>query len=111
MYPALSPFIDELRELYLEAERWLRRDPIILDLDGDGGGGGSGATAPGGIGGGGGGTGGTGGGGGRTESMEPGNTHWALTEWALESAEGTSREHAAKRIRLEQRAAKIPRTI
>ena len=36
MFPSLSPFVDLLRELYLEAERWLRRDPIILDLDGDG---------------------------------------------------------------------------
>ena len=35
-FPSPSPFIDLLRELYLEAERWLRRDPIILDLDGDG---------------------------------------------------------------------------
>ncbi len=50
-------------------------------------------------------------GGGRTESKEPGNTHWALIEWALESAEGTSREHAAKRIRLDRRASKIPRAI
>ena len=38
--------------------------------------------------------------------MEPGNTHWALMEWALESAEGTSREHAAKRIRLDRMAQK-----
>ena len=45
-------------------------------------------------------------GGGRAESMEPGNTHWALMEWALESAEGTCRKHAAKRICLDRRAAK-----
>ena len=74
--------------------------------DAGGGGGGSGATAPGGIGGGGG-AGGAGGGGGWTESMEPGNTHWALMEWALESAEGTCRKHAAKRICLDRRAAKM----
>ena len=72
--------------------------------DAGGGGGGSGATAPGGIGG----AGGAGGGGGRTESMEPGNTHWALMEWALESAEGTSLGTAAKRIRLDRRAQKTP---
>ena len=47
-------------------------------------------------------------GGGRTESMEPGNTHWALMDWALQSAEGTSREPAAKRIRLDRRAPKLP---
>ena len=46
-------------------------------------------------------------GGGRAESMEPGNTHRALIEWALESAEGTSREHAVKRICLDRRAAKM----
>ena len=74
------------------------------DAGGGGGGGGSDATAPGGIGG----AGGAGGGGGRTESMEPGNTHWALMEWALESAEGTSREPAAKRICLDRRAPKLP---
>ena len=39
--------------------------------------------------------------------MEPGNTHRALIEWALESAEGTSREHAVKRICLDRRAAKM----
>ena len=50
-------------------------------------------------------------GGGRAESMEPGNTHWALMEWALESAEGTSLEHAAKRIRLDRRAAKMLTSI
>ena len=72
--------------------------------DAGGGGGGSGATAPGGIGG----AGGAGGGGGRTESMEPGNTHWALIEWALESAEGTSQGSAAKRIRLDRRVQKTP---
>ena len=38
--------------------------------------------------------------------MEPGNTHWALMEWGLESAQGTSREHAAKRIRLDRMAQK-----
>jgi len=70
--------------------------------DAGGGGGGSGATAPGGIGG----AGGAGGGGGRTESMEPGNAHWALMDWALESAEGTRLGSAAKRIRLDRRAAK-----
>ena len=47
-------------------------------------------------------------GGGRPVSMEPGNTHWALMEWALESAEGTSRGTAAKRIRLNRRAQKSP---
>ena len=75
--------------------------------DAGGGGGGSGVTAPGGIGGGGG-TGGAGGGGGWTESMEPGNTHWALMDWTLESAEGTSHGSAAKRIRLDRRAQKTP---
>jgi len=75
--------------------------------DAGGGGGGSGATAPGGIGGGGG-TGGAGGGGGWTESMEPGNTHWALMDWTLESAEGTSHGSAAKRIRLGRRSQNIP---
>ena len=50
-------------------------------------------------------------GGGRTESKEPGNTHWALMEWALEYAEGTSRKHAAKRIRLDRRAAKMLTSI
>ena len=43
-------------------------------------------------------------GGGRAEFMEPGNTHWALMDWALESAERTSLGTAAKRIRLDQRA-------
>ena len=47
-------------------------------------------------------------GGGRTESMEPGNTHRALMDWALESAEGTSLGTAAKRIRLDRRAQKTP---
>ena len=47
-------------------------------------------------------------GGGRTESMEPGNTHWALMDWALESAERTSLGTAAKRIRLDRRAQKMP---
>jgi len=75
--------------------------------DAGGGGGGSGVTAPGGIGGGGG-TGGAGGGGGWTESMEPGNTHWVLMEWALESAEGASQGSAAKRIRLDRRVQKTP---
>ena len=72
--------------------------------DAGGGGGGSGATAPGGIGG----AGGAGGGGGWTESMEPGNAHWALMDWALESAEGTRLGSAAKRIRLDRRAQKTP---
>ncbi len=40
--------------------------------------------------------------------MEPGNTRWALMEWALQSAEGTSRESAAKRIRLDLREQKTP---
>jgi len=47
-------------------------------------------------------------GGGRTESMEPGNTHWALMDWALESAERTSLGTAAKRIRLDRRGQKTP---
>ncbi len=50
-------------------------------------------------------------GGGRAESMELGNTHWALMDWTLESAEGTSREQAAKRIRLDRRAAKMLTSI
>ena len=40
--------------------------------------------------------------------MEPGNTHWALTEWALESVEGTSQGSAAKGIRLDRRVQKTP---
>ena len=44
----------------------------------------------------------------RTESMEPGNNHWALMEWALESAEGTSLGTGAKRIRLDLGAQKTP---
>jgi hypothetical protein len=40
--------------------------------------------------------------------MEPGNTHWALMEWALEFAERTSRGSAAKRIRLGRRSQIIP---
>ena len=47
-------------------------------------------------------------GGGRTESMEPGNTHWALMDWALKSAERTRLGTAAKRIRLDRRAQKMP---
>jgi hypothetical protein len=78
---------------------------------GGGGGGGGGFGGGGRRTGGGGGSGGAGGGGGWTESMEPGNIHWALMEWALESAEGTSREHAVKRICLGRRAAKILRAI
>ena len=46
--------------------------------------------------------------GGRAESMEPGNTHWALMDWALESAERTSLGTAAKRIRLDRGAQKTP---
>ena len=40
--------------------------------------------------------------------MEPGNTHWALMEWALESAEGTSRGSVARWIRLDRKVLKMP---
>jgi len=34
--PNLIPFLDYLRERFQQADRWVRRDPLVLDLDGDG---------------------------------------------------------------------------